>query len=35
MGPKMFKADDENIEQLHKEIAQALRRLEQVEIDKD
>jgi hypothetical protein len=35
MGSKMFKADDENIEQLHKEIAQALRRLEQVEIDKD
>jgi hypothetical protein len=35
MGPKMFKADDENIEQLHKEIVQALRRLEQVEIDKD
>jgi hypothetical protein len=31
----MFKADDENIEQLHKEIVQALRRLEQVEIDKD
>ncbi len=35
MGPKMFKADDENIEQLHKEIGQALRRLEQVEIDRD
>ena len=35
MGPKMFNADDENIEQLHKEIVQALRRLEQVEIDKD
>jgi hypothetical protein len=35
MGPKMFKADDQSIEQLHKEIVQALRRLEQVEIDKD
>ena len=35
MGPKMFKADEESIEQLHKEIVQALRRLEQVEIDKD
>jgi hypothetical protein len=35
MGPKMFKTDEQSIEQLHKEIVQALRRLEQVEIDKD
>jgi hypothetical protein len=32
---KMFKADEQNIEQLQKEIAQALQHLEQVEIDKD
>ena len=32
---KMFKADEQSIEQLHKEIAQALQHLEQVEIDKD
>jgi len=35
MGPKMFKTDEQSIEQLHKEIVQALRHLEQVEIDKD
>ena len=35
MGPKMFKTDEQTIEQLHKEIVQALRHLEQVEIDKD
>jgi hypothetical protein len=32
---KMFKADEQSIEQLHKEIAQALQYLERVEIDKD
>jgi hypothetical protein len=32
---KMFKADEQSIEQLHKEIVQALQHLEQVEIDKD
>jgi hypothetical protein len=32
---KLFKADEQNIEQLQKEIAQALQHLEQVEIDKD
>ena len=32
---KMFKADEKSIEQLQKEIAQALQHLEQVEIDKD
>jgi hypothetical protein len=32
---KMFKADEQSIEQLHKEIVQALQYLEQVEIDKD
>lgn len=32
---KMFKADERSIEQLHKEIVQALQHLEQVEIDKD
>jgi hypothetical protein len=31
----LFKADEQNIEQLQKEIAQALQHLEQVEIDKD
>ena len=31
---KLFKADEQNIEQLQKEIAQALQHLEQVEIDK-
>jgi hypothetical protein len=35
MGQKMFKTDEQSIEQLHKEIVQALRHLEQVEIDKD
>jgi hypothetical protein len=35
MGQKMFKADEQSIEQLHKEIVQALKDLEQVEIDKD
>jgi len=34
-GQKMFKADEQSLEQLQKEIAQALRQLEQVEIDKD
>lgn len=32
---KMFKADEQSIEQLQKEIVQALQHLEQVEIDKD
>jgi hypothetical protein len=32
---KMFKADEQSIEQLHKEIAQALQHLERVDIDKD
>ncbi|MDQ4101057.1 MAG: hypothetical protein M3115_02580 [Thermoproteota archaeon] len=32
---KMFKGDEQSIEQLRKEIAQALRHLEQVEVDKD
>ena len=32
---KLFKADEQNIEQLQKEISQALQHLEQVEIDKD
>lgn len=32
---KTFKADEQSIEQLHKEIVQALQHLEQVEIDKD
>ena len=32
---KMFKADEQSIEQLHKEIVQALQHLEQVEIDKE
>jgi hypothetical protein len=32
---KMFKADEQSIEQLHEEIVQALQHLEQVEIDKD
>ncbi len=32
---KMFRADEQSIEQLHKEIVQALQHLEQVEIDKD
>jgi DNA repair exonuclease SbcCD ATPase subunit len=32
---KMFKADEQSIEQLHKEIAKALQHLERVEIDKD
>jgi hypothetical protein len=32
---KMFKADEQSIEQLHKDIVQALQHLEQVEIDKD
>jgi hypothetical protein len=32
---KMFKADEQSIEQLHKEIVQALQHLEKVEIDKD
>jgi hypothetical protein len=32
---KIFKADEQNIEQLQKEIVQALQHLEQVEIDKD
>ena len=32
---KMFKADEQSIEQLHKEIVQALQHLEQVKIDKD
>jgi hypothetical protein len=32
---KMFKADEKSIEQLQKEIVQALHHLEQVEIDKD
>ena len=32
---KLFKAEEQNIEQLQKEIAQALQHLEQVEIDKD
>jgi len=32
---KMFKADEKSIEQLQKEIVQALQHLEQVEIDKD
>ena len=31
---KMFKADEKSIEQLQKEIVQALQHLEQVEIDK-
>jgi hypothetical protein len=35
MGQKMFKADEQSLEQLQKEIVQALRHLEQVEIDKD
>jgi uncharacterized protein YoxC len=35
MEQKMFKADEQSIEQLHKEIVQALQHLEQVEIDKD
>jgi hypothetical protein len=35
IGQKMFKADEQSIEQLHKEIVQALKGLEQVEIDKD
>jgi hypothetical protein len=35
MGQKMFMADEQSIEQLHKEIAQALKHLEQVEIEKD
>jgi hypothetical protein len=34
-GQKMFKADEQSIEQLHKEIVRALKDLEQVEIDKD
>ena len=34
-GQKMFKADEQSIEQLHKEVVQALKDLEQVEIDKD
>jgi hypothetical protein len=32
---KLFKADEKSIEELHKEIVQALQHLEQVEIDKD
>ena len=32
---KMFKADEKSIEELQKEIVQALQHLEQVEIDKD
>ena len=32
---KTFKADEQSIEQLHKDIVQALQHLEQVEIDKD
>jgi RNA recognition motif-containing protein len=32
---KMFKAEEQSIEQLHKEIVQALQHLERVEIDKD
>jgi hypothetical protein len=32
---KMFKADEQSIEQLHKEIVQALQHLERVDIDKD
>ena len=32
---KMFKADEKSVEQLQKEIVQALQHLEQVEIDKD
>jgi hypothetical protein len=35
MGQKMFMADEQSVEQLHKEIAQALKHLEQVEIEKD
>jgi hypothetical protein len=35
MEQKMFKADEKSIEQLQKEIVQALQHLEQVEIDKD
>jgi len=35
MGQQMFKADEQSLEQLQKEIVQALRHLEQVEIDKD
>jgi hypothetical protein len=35
IGQKMFKADEQSIEQLHKEIFQALQHLDQVEIDKD
>jgi hypothetical protein len=35
MEQKIFKADEQNIEQLQKEIVQALQHLEQVEIDKD
>jgi hypothetical protein len=35
MGQKMFKSDEHSLEQLQKEITQALRQLEQVEIDKD
>ncbi len=35
MEQKIFKADEQSIEQLHKEIVQALQHLEQVEIDKD
>jgi len=32
---KQFKAEEKSIEQLQKEIVQALTRLEQVELDKD
>ncbi|MDP8888413.1 MAG: hypothetical protein M3M89_02140 [Thermoproteota archaeon] len=35
ISQKMFKADEQSIEQLHKEIVQALQHLEQVEVDKD
>jgi hypothetical protein len=35
MGQKMFKSDEQSLEQLQMEITQALRQLEQVEIDKD
>jgi hypothetical protein len=35
IGQKMFKDDEQSIEQLHKEIFQALQHLDQVEIDKD
>jgi hypothetical protein len=34
MRQEMFEPEEQSIEQLHQEIAQALRQLEQVEIDK-